>query len=513
MGVIPVAGGHYEKGLFRQLQETLDRLDREDRQHKEDIQKAAELHRQRVEIMEAAHRQETAQLRQMLEAQGKVIAQLEKSSQLLREDNERLRSILNNDSSNSSQPPSADLKGKRTNTYNGRVKSERSKGAQPGHRGTTLTRKHVEECIAAGKLKHMTVEHGQGPGKAVVKYVLDISITSQVTEHRFYPDSRGKYSIPAELYSDVTYGETIRALAVQLYGVGVVSNERIQSFMEGITQGGMKLSAGSIYGIIRSFSDSIRGEMDHIAKCLLNQKVLYTDCTNISIDGKQAFIRNLSTKEEVLYACMQHKNLDSLGKMEVLPAFAGILAHDHETALYHFGTQHGECNVHLLRHLTKNTQDTGHSWSEAMREFLCNANQARKRRTADGSVLTGEELTQYSEAYASICTQGEMQNADCSPKWAKKQERALLRRLRKYKENHLLFLYDNDVAFDNNLSERDLRKCKNRQKMSGGFRNIEGAQMYSRILSLIETCKRRNHSPQSAILAVLQGKRVWAADG
>ena len=154
----------------------------------------------------------------------------------------------------------------------------------------------------------------------------------------------------------------------------------------------------------------------------------------------------------------------------MLPEFAGILTHDHETALYHFGTQHGECN----------------------------ANQARKRRILNESVLTREELTEYSEAYDGICTQGELQNEDCSPKWAKKQEKALLRRLRAYKENHLLFLYDNDVAFDNNLSERDLRKYKSRQKMSGGFRNLEGAQMYSRILSPIETCKRRKRSPLSA---------------
>jgi transposase len=513
MGVIPMAGGQYEKGLFRQLQETIDRLDREEKQHKEDIRKAADNHQQRLDIMEAAHRQETAQLRQMLEAQSKVIAQLEKDIQLLREDNERLRSILNNDSNNSSQPPSTDQKGKRTNTYNGRMKSERSKGAQPGHHGTTLTRKDVEERIAARKLQCKSVDHGQGPGKAVVKYVLDICITSYATKHRFYPDSTGKYSIPVELRSDVTYGETIRALAIQLYGVGVVSNERIQSFIDGITQGEMKPSAGGIYGIIRRFSDSICDEMGHIAKSLLNQKVLYTDCTNISIDAKQAYIRNLSTRDEVLYSCMQHKDLESLREMDVLPEFAGILTHDHETALYHFGTQHGECNVHLLRHLTKNTEDTGHRWSEAMREFLCNANQARKRRILNGSVLTREELTKYSEAYDGICTQGELQNVDCSPKWAKKQEKALLRRLRAYKENHLLFLYDNDVAFDNNLSERDLRKCKSRQKMSGGFRNLEGAQMYSRILSLIETCKRRNRSPLSAILAVLRGKKVWATGG
>ncbi|MCD8090234.1 MAG: IS66 family transposase, partial [Clostridiales bacterium] len=45
--------------------------------------------------------------------------------------------------------------------------------------------------------------------------------------------------------------------------------------------------------------------------------------------------------------------------------------------------------------------------------------------------------------------------------------------------------------FDNNMSERDLRKCKNRQKMAGGFRTDKGQEMFCRILSVIETLKRK----------------------
>jgi len=59
-----VAGGQYEKGLFRQLQETIDRHDREEKQHKEETLKAADSHRQMLESMKAAYRQETAQIRQ-----------------------------------------------------------------------------------------------------------------------------------------------------------------------------------------------------------------------------------------------------------------------------------------------------------------------------------------------------------------------------------------------------------------------------------------------------------------
>ena len=45
------------------------------------------------------------------------------------------------------------------------------------------------------------------------------------------------------------------------------------------------------------------------------------------------------------------------------------------------------------------------------------------------------------------------------------EEKALLKRDGKNTEkNHLLFLHDFTVPFDNNMSERDLRKAKNREK-------------------------------------------------
>ena len=63
--------------------------------------------------------------------------------------------------------------------------------------------------------------------------------------------------------------------------------------------------------------------------------------------------------------------------------------------------------------------------------------------------------------------------------------------MEKYKRNHLLFMHDFRVPFDDNMSERDLRKAKNRQKMAGGFRKASGHEMYCNILTIIETLKRR----------------------
>ena len=52
-------------------------------------------------------------------------------------------------------------------------------------------------------------------------------------------------------------------------------------------------------------------------------------------------------------------------------------------------------------------------------------------------------------------------------------------------------LHDFSVPFDDNISERDLRKAKNRQKMAGGFRKESGHEMYCSIMSIIETLKKR----------------------
>ena len=42
------------------------------------------------------------------------------------------------------------------------------------------------------------------------------------------------------------------------------------------------------------------------------------------------------------------------------------------------------------------------------------------------------------------------------------------------------------------MSEHDLRKVKNRQKMSGGFRDEFNCDIFCTIFSFLESCKRRS---------------------
>ena len=55
----------------------------------------------------------------------------------------------------------------------------------------------------------------------------------------------------------------------------------------------------------------------------------------------------------------------------------------------------------------------------------------------------------------------------------------MLNRLKKYENEVLVFAFKVDVPFTNNQAERDLRPAKVKQKVGGGFRTQEGAQVYA----------------------------------
>lgn len=127
-----------------------------------------------------------------------------------------------------------------------------------------------------------------------------------------------------------------------------------------------------------------------------------------------------------------------------------------------------------------------------MSGLLSGINRARKEAVERGeNSFRPEEVKKYKEEYREVLREGRQENKETKHKYAKKEETTLLNRLEKYKENHLLFAEDFRVPFDDNMSERDLRKAKNRQKMSGGFRKGSGQKMYCVILSILETLKRR----------------------
>ncbi len=65
---------------------------------------------------------------------------------------------------------------------------------------------------------------------------------------------------------------------------------------------------------------------------------------------------------------------------------------------------------------------------------------------------------------------------------------------------------DPDIPFHNNSSEGAIRMFKVKQKISGCFRSIHGAERYSILLSIIETAKKQNMNLLAAIQSLLNGE-------
>jgi uncharacterized protein (UPF0335 family) len=497
---------NYSKDMFKQLTEIMERCDKLDNK----IADIREEHKKEITKIKEEHKKEVKVLNERINILTKENKELREENKILKADNTRMKSILSNNSSNTSLPPSKDQKGKKksANEYNGRKKSTRKKGGQPGHKGNTLTKEEVKSKIETGEFEHEIIHEGTPSEKYISKYVVDIKVTVIAKEHRFYPNKNGKIHIPSEYGSNVIYGPNLKAIAIDLNGEGIVSNERIKEFINTLTDGKLNVSSGSIYEFGKSFQKKISVLKEQIANEILNQNTIYTDATVVTVNGEQKHIRNHSVKNAVYYSYTGSKTIKNIKEKSLLDKYFGTLVHDHETALYHFGVQHGECNAHVQRYLRKTTENTKHKWSEKLSKLLSKLNDTRNKLMSEGSFFTTRAQKKSEAEYDLILSEGrkEYEKDKENPLLLNSDENALLKRMVKYKRNHLLFIYDKEVDFTNNRSERDLRKLKNKQKMSGGFRNEKGCELFCDILTVIETCKCNNKKILSTLISIFENK-------
>ena len=433
------------------------------------------------------------------------IARLKTENAQLKDKLAKYESKRRNKKKNTSQPPSKDQKptfaeismpendGKPVNSYNGRKSSGRSPGGQKGHKGKTLSKKEVEALLETGQVTHEIVCHGHIPipDECIVRYELAIETSTKIIEHRFADICL----VPDEYISDVVYGASVKSIASMLYAGHHVALDRVSSILSYMTHGMIEPSKGTIYKFIKEFARKSLPEFVAVLGKSLDSSTKYTDGTYITVNGSRSYIRNISTSTSVLYEFLPKKNLSSLGKTLVLPFCQCPLVHDHETALYNYGVAHGECNAHHLRYLRKTLEDTGHRWPVLFINFLVGWNQIKQEAMEKGrTCLSVAEHAVMKEEFDTLLSLGETENellrGVVGKYFARVDEAKLLRRFRKYEKNVLLFLYDFNVDFTNNLSERDLRLVKGHLKMSGGFRSQEGASLFCRFQTVYQTIRR-----------------------
>lgn len=116
----------------------------------------------------------------------------------------------------------------------------------------------------------------------------------------------------------MVYGTTVKALSTVLYSEGVMSNDRIAAFLNAAGNGELGLSAGSVYGFCRKFASNAECSIQDLETELLNQEVVLTDATTVTVSGKQNYVRNFSIGKMVIYHAMKSKAIDALKKIDFI---------------------------------------------------------------------------------------------------------------------------------------------------------------------------------------------------
>ena len=481
---------NYNNQMFKQLQEVMKKCDG----LSQEIKNIKEEHKKEIFELEVKHAKEINKLKNKIENLEIEKEKLKEENKILKNDNDRMKSILNKDSSNSSIPPSKDEKQKKKKV-NLREKSNKKTGGQKGHKGVTFTKQDVEELMKKENVKKETIEHGNPRGKyCITKYEIDTKTIVIVKEHKFYFNKRKEIKIPKEFVSDVHYGENFKTLCDIMIVEEVISLERIKEFVEILTGGLLKISEGSLVNWLKEKSNQCKSIIKKMKVKLKNTEILQTDLTETKVNNKKGYVRNYSNDKITVYVPSKDKKIHRVKRQWILDGYTGYIVQDHDTAIYNFGIKekHVECNVHLRRYLKNNTELTKHKWSQEMDKLLLEIKRNKEEYLEIGiNRFSEQELENYSKRYDEIIKEGLEENKESNSTYLGKEEKALLNRLKKYKTNHLIFAYNFKVPFDNNLSERDLRPIKTKKKVSGCHRSYRGLKNYCIIRSIISTCKKQ----------------------
>lgn len=408
---------------------------------------------------------------------------------------ERLKNNNDKNSSNSGKPSSKD--GFKKIIHNSRPETTKKKGGQPGHKGSTTDVYKIKQLIDSGAVKHsiinVNITNENQDKTYVTRYVQDVEITSVIKEYRYYPDDLGKYDIPKEQNNVVTYGNELKAVAMLLVHRAPASMDQSVDFLKAITKDAFDLTKATLVNWSNSLAGKLQPFTEEILQGLYNANYVNTDESPININGKVYQLHNYSNYKYTLQYVHESKSKIAMEELGFLPNYIGTLIHDHNKVQYNFGTNHAECNVHILRYLKGVEDFTKHIWSIDMAKLLKEIlHQKNLLKAAGIDFFDIDSLAIYVERYDKILTQASKQyQSDYGTNAYNDEERRLITRLAEYKNNHLLFMYDFNIPFSNNRAETDIRPAKRKLNI-GIFRSKVGAEYYLQIRSFISTFLKNN---------------------
>ncbi len=452
---------------------------------------------------------------------------------------------LNQDSNNSSKPPSSDNPFKKKpakdendtqQTLGNQGESDRLErntpseekpedviqrrkpGKQPGSEGHWRTEKPVwdriephypEQCVICGKkLKQMALPHWG-------HYTYELEIENKVARiicilHHYYESTcscgHENMSSPGEGYNSVIDGRKRNLKLSENCLVGPMlaifiaalnrrygmSRKKIQDFL--LSWFKFELSVGTICKCIREAGIACYPVVDQLVEELQEQEKVHLDETPWYQKGEMLWLWVAVSVQVVVYHIGTRKK-EELLKL-ITDSFFGWLITDGYLA-YRYHPKRQRCLAHLIRKaialtgvIDKNANKMGDWFLRELRGLI--------KTMADG----GDGKKECSPILARLkraCNLGS------------KSDHSKLKALSK----EILNDWDAVVAFvkypglpaTNNDAERALRQSVIIRRITFGTRTDEGSRSYASFISVVETCKLRNIDPWGYLAQVIAAGR------
>lgn len=361
---------------------------------------------------------------------------------------------------------------------------------------------------------------GVSSGGYIRRQVFDLPIPRiVVTEHRIEKKccpncaTHQQAPFPESIKAPVQYGNSWIAWSAYLNTYQLLPLDRISQLFQDMT--GYRPSEATLLNRLSSFHEKLEPFEKYIQQEILKSDVLHADETGMRVENKTQWLHTVSSSDWTLYHVHKKRGKEAINDHDILPRFKGILVHDCWASYFlsDYSFDHALCSAHLLRECQGIIDYDGHKWATDMQNLLLEVWTATKKARNTKVSVDDSEITEWENRYDDSLHLGEKEwfkppdsDAPIKPgRKGKSKGENLGGRLRLHKTAILRFIRDARVPFDNSLAERDIRMMKVKQKISGSFRTVTGAEQFARIRSFVSTLRKQNREVLTSLISVQSG--------
>lgn len=452
----------------------------------------------------------------------KAIEEVKKQKKIQDDLIKKISKLERANSTNSNMPSSMDILShtipKERKKINSRIKSDRNRGGQKGHKAhLSQTRAKVDEIkkvyVKKAPVGAEAVRDENGKVLYYRTQEIDITIQSKTIETRYYISEKGREITKEEKQkykiNPVTYSTHFKSIMIYLNQRGTIPYERLSEIIEEISNKEIKIQPSTIVKWSNEFNEKSEERAKEILKNIISEKIVNVDETGVKIDGKQNWLHGITNKTGTYFVVTKKRNDKEKGPIGLLSDYNNILVHDHFKSYYTLNKcRHSECNAHIERYLQEGIDFEKSKACEEVKEILQKSLRKKHELIEQGTYeMDKSEIETVKSTLLKIMETELERYSKANPEISKKLEAnyiKLFRRMREYIEEHLLFLRDFDVPYTNNAAEKCCRKVKTKKNISYQFMSKAGADNYARAMTIIETARLNKENVLSTIENIMK---------